>query len=194
MSDFRRDCKLRQNGAVVPEAPLEQTEAGVRPASDGWFVLNARDAVWMDHELFGRAARFEGEEPFPETGIFVRVLAPGQPMAYYHAEDAQEDFLILRGECVLVIEGEERRLKAWDFVHCPPWTEHVLIGAGDEPAVVIAVGDRGREGIRYPKSELALGHRAGAEEDTTVPDEAYAKVGRLRTAPRRPYTEGDLPD
>jgi uncharacterized cupin superfamily protein len=115
-------------------------------------------------------------------------------MAYYHAEDAQEDFLVVKGECVLVIEGEERRLRAWDFVHCPPWTEHVLVGAGDEPAIVLAVGDRGREGIHYPKSELALGHRAGAEEETTVPDEAYAKVGRLRNAPRRRYSEGELPD
>jgi uncharacterized cupin superfamily protein len=179
----------------VPEAGLERTDTGTRPAGEGWFVLNAKDAVWSRHEHFGSMARLESDEhPLPETGIGIRVLAPGQPMAYYHGEDAQEDFLVLRGECILLIEGEERRLKAWDFVHCPAWTEHVLIGAGTEPAIVIAVGDRGREGIRYPRSELALSHRAGAGEETTVPDEAYAKVGRLRNAPRGPYRQGELPD
>src|SRR5262249_43143988 len=156
--------------AMVPEAPLEQTDAGVRPAGEGWFVLNARDAVWSDHELFGSAARFEGEDPFPETGILVRGLKPGQPIAYYPAEDAEEYFRVPKGESVLVMEGEEGRPKAGQSVHCPPWTEDVLIGAGGEPAIVLAVGDRGREGIRYPKSELALQHHAGAEEDTTVPD------------------------
>ena len=192
MSDFRAVCQARP--VTVPEAKLERTEAGTRAVGDGWFVLNARDAVWSHHEHFGEAARFKGDEPFPEIGFYVRVLRKGQPMAHYHGEDAQEDFLVVRGECLLLIEGEERTLKAWDFVHCPAWTEHVLIGAGDEPAVVIAVGDRGREGIRYPRSELALKHRAGAEEETTVPDESYAKVGRLKNAPRGPYREGDLPD
>lgn len=194
MSDFRMSVKVRQNPAVVPEAELEQTEAGLRPTGEGWFVLNARDAVWSEHDLFGSAARFEGEQPFEDVGVYVRVLQPGQPMAYYHAEDAQENFLVLKGECLLLVEGQERPLRAWDFVHCPPWTEHVVIGAGDGPAVVIALGDRGRAGIRYPRSELALRHRSGAEEETTSPDEAYASVGRLRNAPRRRYADGGLPD
>src|SRR6185312_15725279 len=58
------------------------------------------------------------------------ILAPGQPSCMYHGEDEQEDFLILAGECLLLVEGQERRLKAWDFVHCPAWTEHVFVGAG----------------------------------------------------------------
>jgi uncharacterized cupin superfamily protein len=184
--------KVSQNPAVVPEARLEQTEAGLQPVGDGWFVLNARDAVWADHELLGSMTRFEDATDFEQLGISIRVLRPGQPMAYYHGESGQEDFLVLRGECVLLIEGEERPLKAWDFVHCPPWTEHVLVGAGTEPAVVLAVGARVGEGVRYPRSELALRHRAGAGQETTVPDEAYARVGRLRNAPRRRYREGEL--
>ena len=192
MSDFRAVCQAASVG--VPEAELERTEQGTRPAGEGWFVLNARDAVWSHHEHFGTAARFEGDEPFPQVGFYVRVLRRGQPMAYYHGENAQEDFLVVKGECTLLIEGEERQLKAWDFVHCPPWTDHVLIGAGDEPAVVIAIGDRRGEGIRYPRSELALSHRAGAEKETTVADEAYEGVGRLRDAPRGAYAEGDLLD
>lgn len=195
MSDFRLRVKpLARMAAMVPEAKLERTEAGLQPASDGWFVLNAREAVWVHHDLLGAAWRIEDAMEFEQLGVSLRVLRPGQPMAYYHGESGQEDFLVLQGECLLLIESEERQLKAWDLVHCPPWAEHVLIGAGTEPAIVLAVGARVGEGIRYPVSELARRYRAGAEEETTVPDEAYARVGRLGHAPRGAYREGDLPD
>src|SRR5579875_2225125 len=106
---------------VPREAPLKRTDAGLVPQGAGWFVLNAREARWLDGE-FGAYTRFEGEPGFPKLGFNIGVLAPGQPACYYHAEDEQEDFLVLSGECLLLIEGEERPLKAWDFVHCPPWT------------------------------------------------------------------------
>lgn len=197
MSDFRLRVKqLREWRAMVPEARLEQTEAGLQPATDGWFVLDVREAVWAHHDLLGSGTRLEDAVEFEQLGISLRVLRPGEPMAYYHGESGQEDFLVLRGECLLVIEGEERSLKAWDLVHCPPWTEHVIVGAGKEPAVVLAVGARVGDGIRYPRSELALRHRAGAEEETTEPGEAYARVGRFRDAPRGrgPELGGDLQD
>src|SRR4029450_2446251 len=94
----------------------------------------------------------------------------------YHAEDAQEDFLVLSGECVLIVEGEERRLKAWDFVHCPPMTGHVFVGAGDGPCVVVAVGAR-RKGraLVYPVNEAALRYGGGAEGEPGAPSVAYAR-------------------
>jgi uncharacterized cupin superfamily protein len=159
---------------VVPEARLERTAAGLVPKGDGWFVLNAREARWAEGH-FGAFTRFEGEPRFPQLGINVSVLQPGQPACMYHGEDEQEDFLVLSGECLLLIEGEERLLKAWDFVHCPPWTEHVLVGSGEGPCHVLAVGSRTGGGVVYPASELAQRHGAGVAEETREADEAYAR-------------------
>jgi uncharacterized cupin superfamily protein len=158
---------------VVPEAPLERTEAGLVPSGEGWFVLNAREASWFDGH-FGAGTRFEGTARFPDIGINIGVLAPGQPSCMYHGEDVQEDFLVLSGECLLLIEGEERPLKAWDFVHCPAWTEHVFVGAGDGPCAILAVGGRGGDAVIYPASELAQRHGAGVQRETPEPAEAYA--------------------
>src|SRR5437867_365937 len=106
---------------MVPEAPLEATDGGLVPAGEGWFVLNTREARWRDGD-FGAYTRFEGKARFSQIGINVSVLSPGQVSCMYHREDEQEDFLVLAGECLLLIEGEERTLQAWDFVHCPAWT------------------------------------------------------------------------
>ncbi len=164
---------------MVPETPLERTETGARPAGEGWFVLNVRDAQWFETDGAGFYASFEGENArFPELGIGVGILRPGEPSAMYHGEDAQEDFLVLSGECLLLIEGEERRLAAWDFVHCPPWTEHIFVGAGDEPCLVLGVGARRKGlGIRYPVNALALKYGAGVETETSDPKEAYSRFG-----------------
>ena len=173
---------------VVPEAPLEQTENGARPTGEGWFVVNVRDAQWFESDGFGLYTQFDGENArFPELGIGVGILRPGEPSSMYHGEGAQEDFLVLSGECLLLIEGEERRLRAWDFVHCPPWAEHIFVGAGDGPCLVLGVGARlkGR-GVRYPVNELALKHGAGVETETTDPKEAYARFGDDRPIPCPP--------
>ena len=122
---------------MVPEAPMEDGPGGKKPAGEGWFVLNAREGAWIHNEKFGAGVTFEGTPGFPHYGINIQVMWPGQPNCYYHAEEGQEDFLILSGECLLLVEGEERRLRAWDFVHCPPWTEHVFVGAGDGPCVFL---------------------------------------------------------
>jgi uncharacterized cupin superfamily protein len=161
--------------AVVPEAQVSKTERGHEPAGEGWFILNAREAKWLDGD-FGAYTRFEGEPRFPKLGFNIGVLEPGQPACYYHGEDEQEDFLVLSGECVLLIEGEERPLRQWDFVHCPAWTEHVFVGAGEGPCAILAVGTRSGGGVVYPRSELALRHRAGVETETTEPREAYAAI------------------
>ena len=84
---------------------------------------------------------------------------------------------MLAGEAVVLIEGEERRLRQWDFVHCPAWTEHVFVGAGEGPCAILAVGTRIGDDVVYPRSELALRHNAGVEQETREPKEAYAKIG-----------------
>src|SRR5438093_3355260 len=147
--------------------------------SPGWFVVNTRDARWFENDRCGLYTTFEpAGERFEQIGIGVGVLQPGQANGQYHGEDAQEDFLVLSGECLLLIEGEERRLRAWDFVHCPAGTEHIFVGAGEEPCVVFMAGARVRpERFNYPRSELALRHGAGVETETTEPDEAYEPFG-----------------
>jgi uncharacterized cupin superfamily protein len=166
---------------MVPEAPLEDTETGRVAKGDGWFVLNAKDARWYHADGRPALCNLEGEVEFKQLGIYIIVLGPGQPMARYHWEADQEDFLVLSGEGLLIIEGEERPLRAWDFVHCPPNANHVIIGAGNGPCVVVAVGARvnsvdNPDWGGYTVNEAALRHGAGVEQETTIPEEAYADV------------------
>ena len=164
---------------MVPEAPLERTDGGLEPRGEGWFVVNAREARWLTGD-FGSYTRFEGPEAakFQQIGMNIGVLQPGQPACMYHRENEQEDFLVLSGECLLLVEGEERRLSRWDFVHCPPWTDHVFVGAGDGPCAILMIGARGPDkAIRYPANELAGRHGASAAQDTDSAAEAYAEWG-----------------
>ena len=161
---------------MVEEARLEQNESGLEPVTDGWFVLNVRDATWYWNEVSGSGCWFEGPKaPFPELGVNIRVLRPGQGNGLYHAEATQEDFLVLAGECLLLVEGQERRLAPWDFVHFPPNAEHMVVAAGDGPCVILMTGTRkpGRP-IVYPVSDLARRHGVGVETETNSPAEAYA--------------------
>lgn len=172
------------------EATLIETDGGLVPTGDGWFVLNAAAAPWWRHDRFGASCYFEGGSEFPEVGVRLKVLWPGQPNGMYHSEGVQEDFLVVAGECLVLIEGEERALKAWDFVHCPAGTEHIFVGAGFGPCMIVMVGSRTEQTIRYPVSELALRHAAGVEEETADPDAAYARFPEGETGP---VPEGALP-
>ena len=159
----------------MPEAPLTPRQHGKAPEGPGWFVLNAAEASWLTG-AFGAYTRFEGDARFEQFGLNVGVLQPGEANCYYHGEDEQEDFLVLSGTCLLIVENEERTLRQWDFVHCPQWTEHVFVGAGDSPCALLAVGTRLGGRVVYPDSEVARRHGAGASRQTTDPDEAYAQV------------------
>ena len=184
----------------VPEAELAATERGLVPKGEGWFVLNARDAQWWERDGRGVLCEFEGAGiggtlDFTQLGVNLTRLGPGEPMSMYHWEADQEDFLVLAGEALLIAEGEERPLRRWDFVHCPPGARHTIVGAGDGPCVVLAVGARDRstgpEWGAYTVDEAALRHGAGVERETTAPEEAYARFapGRLCR-----YGDGWLPD
>jgi uncharacterized cupin superfamily protein len=180
---------------MVEEARMQELPTGLRPATQGWFVVNVRDAWWLENEKFGSSCTFEGEWPdawFAGLGVRVNVLQPGQPNCLYHRENQQEGFLVLRGECTLVVEGEERGLEAWDFVHCPPDTEHVVVGVGDGPCAILMVGVRSeQEQLHYAVSEVAARHGASVESATSSPDDAYAPTPKWDLG--RPASWDDLP-
>jgi uncharacterized cupin superfamily protein len=176
------------------EAPVETTAHGSVPSRDGWYVLNAKDAPWFDRGPRGAVCDLEGKADFDQIGVNIFVLGPAQPMSMYHWEADQEDFLVLSGDALLIVEGEERPLRQWDFVHCPPNVAHTIVGAGSGPAVILAVGARehqaGDEWGAYPLDEAAARHNAGAERETRDPKEAYARFPERR--PSR-YRDGWLP-
>lgn len=186
------------------EARLEPVDSGLTPASAGWFVVNVGESAWVRNDAFGARCVFESSprvltgrpdvEPqmFPQVGYTLAVLEPGKPSGMYHGESNQEAFLVLAGECLLLIDGEERRLHAWDFVHCPPGTAHTFVGAGDAPCVIFMTGARTPEHtLLYPRSEQALALGAGVETETVAPREAYAPFPSW--APGRPERWDELP-
>jgi uncharacterized cupin superfamily protein len=186
---------------MVPEAGLEKTEAGLAPSGEGWFVLNAREARWRHREGRGDSlpftgwTDFEAETHFPQVGVQLVVLGPAEPIGMYHWEADQEDFLVLSGEALLIVEGQERPLRQWDFVHCPPETRHMIVGAGEGRCVVLAIGARDHIGAdcnggAYTVDEVALRHGAGVEEETSDPERAYARFPDPE--PTR-YRDGWLP-
>ena len=155
-----------------------------------WFVKNAREVPWIDSAL-GKYCNFEDKDArFEQLGINLNVLAPGEPMTMYHREGEQEDFLVLDGECLLIVEGEERPLKKWDLFHCPPGVAHAVVGAGDGPSLVLAVGARsGKSDTEYPFDAVAATYGASARETTSAPAEAYEGL----SFEWGPYQQGWLP-
>jgi uncharacterized cupin superfamily protein len=184
---------------VLEESPLRQIDAGTVPAGKGWFVLNAREAPWRKRDGRGLLCEFEDPEgeasDFSQLGVNITVLAPGEPMSMYHWEADQEDFLVVAGEALAIVEGEERPLHQWDLLHCPPNTEHTIVGAGTTPCVVVAMGARDRstgpDWGGYTVDDAARRHDAGVEVATTVPAEAYA---RFAPSVLVRYRDGLLPD
>jgi uncharacterized cupin superfamily protein len=187
----------------MPEARFDETENGRVAEGDGWFVLNARDAIWRDGP--GRFANLERRGGFPQLGVSLYSLQPGEPMAQYHWETDQEDFLVISGEATLVIEDEERPLRTWDFVHCPPGTRHVIVGAGAGACVIFGVGAREKHVLvhedgrlegrddwgAYTVSEAAIRLGAGVEQETADAAEAYKDWPQRVSSP---YRDGWLPD
>jgi uncharacterized cupin superfamily protein len=189
---------------VIEEARLEEVGSGLAPVSAGWFVVNFSEAAWMRNDAFGGRCVFESSqrvladrprlEPqsFADTGFTLAVLEPGRPTGMYHAESNQEDFLVLAGTCLLLVEEQERPLRAWDFVHCPAGTRHTFVGTCDQPCVIFMTGARreGRTNV-YPPSEAARARDAGVETETDSPAGAYAPFAHWRLG--RPDAWADLP-
>ena len=182
----------------MPEARLQDGGSGLVPTSEGWFVVNVRDAQWQTAENSerkppGSDCRFESRElPFSQLGLKIRVLEPGQPNGLYHAENQQEAFLVLSGECRLLVEEQERLLRQWDFVHCPPGTHHIFVGAGDGPCAILMVGARlEHEELHYPVSELAARYGESVEEEMSDFERVYPRFEPSRR--ERPSYWDQLP-
>jgi len=179
---------------MTGETPPDETGQGLVPTGSGWFVLNAREARWRDRGPRGKSLPFDGDADFAQLGACLFVLEAGEPIGMYHWEADQEDFLVLSGEALLIVEGEERPLRQWDFVHCPAGTSHLILGAGHAPCAVLAVGARRHQDApgwgAYTVDEAALRHGAGVEQETSDPGEAYARFPD--PGPTR-YRDGWLP-
>jgi uncharacterized cupin superfamily protein len=173
----------------MKEATVKDTDTGQVVEGEGWFVLNVADASWERLPDQGVWCSFEAPDAGPaQFGIGVHVLVPGQSNGRYHAESDQEGFLVLAGECIAVVEGTERRLRQWDYLHCPPGTAHITIGAGDGPCAILMVGARtpGKT-LHYPVDPVAALHGASVAQATDSPREAYADLDRTRTRERAPW-------
>jgi len=168
---------------VVTEARLERVVSGLAPVTPGWFVVNTADAAWVNNDSYGGVCIFESDEFVlrgrpdlteyvkPHAGFTIRVVPPGRSSGGYHAESVQEDFLILMGECMLIIEDQERHLRAWDFVHCPPMTAHAFVATEAGPCVILATGNRRDDHERvHPRSDVALRYDASTEVDMAEPE------------------------
>ena len=172
---------------MVQEAQLEDTPLCKTPTSDGWFAIHTSEAPWTRTERFGLGASFEGQARFPDIGVHLRVVEPGQPACLYHRETAQENFFVLSGECTLVVEEQERALRAGHFVHCPPGTNHVFVGAGSSPCVILMIGHRpDSQDLCYPVSAAAAKYGASVEKETPDPREAYGEMTREAIPPLWP--------
>jgi uncharacterized cupin superfamily protein len=172
------------------EAQLRETESGVVAESAGWFVMNLRDAAWhtAPNAPLGTWVSFEADGVPQQIGVGVHVLMPGESPGRYHSESDQEGFFVLSGECVLVVEGEERRLRQWDYFHCPPGTAHITVGASEEPCAIFMLGARTPGGLTgYVPDPVAEEHGASVSERTGTSKEAYADLDRTYTSVRAPW-------
>src|SRR4051794_32197505 len=161
---------------MTDQARIEDTEAGRVPADDGWFILNLGEIGWETLEGGGIWCSFESPAArSPLLGIGVHILNPGEAPGFYHEESNQEGFLVLSGECVAVVEGQERRMGPWDYLHCPPGTRHITVGAGDAPCAILMVGTRSPDRtILYAADPVAARYGKSVERDATSPKEVYA--------------------
>jgi uncharacterized cupin superfamily protein len=148
------------------------------------FITNLGEAPAMSHPRRATIITLEPQDgAWPQTGVNVQIMQPGQPNCRYHSEPEQEDFLVLHGECIVILDGEERAMRQWDFLHCPAGIEHVFVGAGSGPCAVLMIGSRRGDAAHYPVNEIAARYGASVAAPTDEPAEAYAD---WRQEPRRP--------
>ena len=167
---------------MTSEAPLRESKNGLVTDGDGWFVVNARESRWRDEGSLGSYCTFEGKRRFPQLGINISVFEPGEAMGMYHRERAQEAFLVVAGECTLIVEGTERTLRQWDFFHCAPGTEHIIVTTDS------TVGRRASPPARVGAGSVASTTPLTRSPRATVP----ASPGRRRSRARHTRRSGRI--
>lgn len=172
------------------EARINHTEQGSLPADGGWFILNLGEMAWDTVPGFGTWRGFDfAARPArePGSGVHIHVLEAGESNGYYHSEDAQEGFLVLSGECLAVVEGEERTMRQWDYLHSPPGTAHITVGAGSAPCVILMFGspDPSRH-VSWIADETAARHGVSVSRTTSDGAEAYPDIPRETSVPPPP--------
>lgn len=172
------------------EARIERTTQGRLPAGPGWFILNLAEMAWETVPGYGVWRGFDWDrtsDDGPGLGVHIHVLQPGEAPGYYHAEAAQEGFVVLSGECLAIVEGQERAMRQWDYLHTPPGTAHITVGAGDGPCVILMFGspDPGRK-VQWIAHETAAKHGASVERTTGVDREAYGDLPEVALVPSPP--------
>ncbi|MFL5830762.1 MAG: cupin domain-containing protein [Solirubrobacteraceae bacterium] len=175
----------------MDEARIDETEQGRLPADEGWFILNLGEMAWETVPGFGAWRDFNWarkSDDEPGIGVHMHVLHPGESFGYYHAEAAQEGFIVLSGECLAVVEGQERRMRQWDYFHSPPGTAHVTVGAGDGPCAILMFGSPDpRRKVEWIADETAAKYGASVERTTGIDSEAYGEVPEeIRTSAPAP--------
>jgi uncharacterized cupin superfamily protein len=155
-----------------------------------WYVQNVREFPWFVNDAFGARSFLVPFEEGMQFGVRMHVLKPGKPSTLYHRETGQEGFLVVKGECLLIVEGEERSLRQWDYFHSAPNTTHSFVGVGDGPCVMVTLGLRSGS-IVYPRDDVALSHGAGVEEETVTPSVAYEPFPEWEDG--RPASWDELP-
>jgi Cupin domain len=175
----RAAARLLCQTARVAEASVRMSKNGLVTDGEGWFVVNARESRWRDEGPLGSYCTFEGKRAIPAFRDQYQRPRAGRDDGDVPPRDRQEAFLILAGECTLIVEGRGRQLVAWDFFYCPPGTGHSIVAAGRQAAVVLAVGARGRGvggGVVYPVCKAAARYGASVARETTSSAAAYAKA------------------
>jgi uncharacterized cupin superfamily protein len=180
----------------VNEARIERTPEGQVAVDGGWFILNLGEMAWETVPGFGVWCGFDGPESQTSTrrvGVHIHVLKPGEANGYYHAEAEQEGFVVLSGECVAVVEGQERRMRRWDYLHSPAGTRHITIGAGEEPCAILMFGspDPSRK-VEWIADENAAKYGASVAYTTDRDTEAYGELPpTVRCRPPAPFNVND---
>jgi uncharacterized cupin superfamily protein len=113
----------------------------------------------------------------------------------YHWEADQEDYLVLSGEGRLIVEGEVRTVRQWDFVHFPAGTQHVIVSAGEAAAPCLrwALATTATRTATAARTRSTRGRSAtvpGVEEETNDARIAYARYPAPEPVA---YEEGWLP-
>ena len=163
---------------AVPEAQLKDSGSGLAPATEGWFVVNVRDAEWWFADSRGARCSFESEYGEPAVSSH----SSGSTSPYWSQDRAAsitQSPLRKRSSCSPGSAGCSSRARSDAFC---PGTSSIRLRGQSTPSWARATGHVPPDGrcafgpeARYPVSELAARYGASVEEETSDPAQVYAR-------------------